>query len=74
MIFKQNFSYEYDIPTMDETLKVIKQFFFEEIPAALSSFPQWTMTIQTMMECYNLTGDKYYDDPRHVHIRESEGI
>ena len=39
----------------------------------MSSFPQSSTTVLDWMECYNVVGKPYDDDPCDIHIPEYEG-
>ena len=71
--FRQTFSYEDEIPRVDVVMQVIKDKIFEEILGLVSNFPYWIVTIERMMECYNIYVESKDDDLRDVHFLQSEG-
>ena len=38
----------------------------------VSTFPQWTVIVEKMMECYKIIGELDDDDLRYVHILDIE--
>jgi hypothetical protein len=76
--FKVTFKFEDDTPSVDTTLQIIKTKIFtpedSKIPAALCSAPKYSVTVQEVLECYNVVGEDQEDeDPRNLQIPETEG-
>ena len=61
--FIHTFSYANENPFINIDLQVIQDKKFEEIFVPVSSLPQWTVTIQNFMKCYNIQGEPVNDDP-----------
>ena len=71
-IFIHTFSFANDNPFNHSALQDIRDKAFEIIPVELPTKPQWTMTPETMMTCYNVSGElDDGDDPRAIDILES---
>ena len=71
--FKHIISFADESPSIDVSLQVIKTNIFEEVFVLVSSLPQWNVTVQILMECYNISREPNYDDPHGNHILVSEG-
>ena len=58
---------------IDVAMQVIRTKIFEGILVSMSSFPHSSTIVQDWMECYNVADEPNDDDPRDIHIPESEG-
>ena len=70
--FRKTFKFADEQPTVDATLRTIKEKIFAEIPVEEANSHQCSATIQQWMDGYNLAGDPD-DDPTNINILESEG-
>ena len=61
------------IVLIDASFQVIKANIFEEISVLVSSMPQWNVTIQNLMGCYNILGKPKDGDLHDIHMPEYEG-
>lgn len=72
--FLLTFSFEDGFECIDDALQEIKVVIFR-IPKELIEWvqPDWGMQLCHALECYNVTTEDGKEDPRNIHILDSEG-
>jgi hypothetical protein len=76
--FKVTFNFEDDAPLIDTTLQIIKNKIFTSEDSIglvpLCSLPRYFVTVQEVLECYNVVGEDQEDeDPRNFQVPETKG-
>ena len=73
--FLLTFSFEFEYPSIDQALKIIKTKIFEDCTLPVYSQPDWAIQLEHALECYNFTEelDDDEEDPCNINIPESEG-
>ena len=73
--FLLTFNFEYEDPSIDQALKIIKTKIFDDCTLPVYTQLEWAIQLEHALECYNFTeelGDED-EDPRSINIAESEG-
>ena len=74
VFFSQMFSFQNANPVVHNALQIIHDVVLIVVPIAYPVDPHAHCSMQSMMTCYNLSGELQYDDElQNVNILESEG-
>ena len=72
--FFMTFSFEDGFECIDEALQEVKVAIFRILQDPLDLIqPDWTTQLHHMLDCYNVTIEEEYKDPRNINIPETEG-
>ena len=73
--FELTFAFEFEYPSIDQALEVIKSKIFEDGTLSVSAQSDWAIQLEHALECYNFAEESGDEDenPRSINIPESEG-
>ena len=56
--FEPTFNFESNYPEVDDVLESIKERIFDSDPLPMMHYLDWSVQLETTLECYNLATDE----------------
>ena len=74
-IFLLTFTFEYEYPSIDQALEIIKTKIFDDCTLPVYTHPDWAIQLEHALECYNFVEEPSDEDknPRNINIPKSKG-